>query len=39
MSIPFQAGKMYGIKGMIWKTASGASGVHQEIWYDDNGTN
>jgi hypothetical protein len=32
MSIPFQANKTYGIKGMIWKTASG---VHQETWYDD----
>jgi hypothetical protein len=32
MSIPFQANKRYGIKGMIWKTASG---VHQETWYDD----
>ena len=32
MSIPFKANKTYGIKGMIWKTASG---VHQETWYDD----
>lgn len=32
MSIPFKAGKRYGIKGMIWKTASG---IHQETWYDD----
>lgn len=32
MSIPLTYGKTYGIKGMIWKTASG---VHQETWYDD----
>lgn len=31
-SIPFQAGKQYGIKGVIWKTTTG---VHQETYYDD----
>ena len=31
-TIPLIANKTYGIKGMIWKTASG---IHQETWYDD----
>jgi hypothetical protein len=35
MSIPFAPTKTYGIKGVIWKTSSG---VHQETWYDDNGS-
>jgi hypothetical protein len=32
-SIPFTAGKKYGIKGVIWSTAPGK--IHQETWYDD----
>jgi hypothetical protein len=32
-SIPFTAGKKYGIKGVIWST--GAGKIHQETWYDD----
>jgi hypothetical protein len=32
MTIPLVAGKTYGIKGVIWKTPTGA---HQETWYDD----
>lgn len=37
MTIPFQAGKTYCFKGVIWPLPGG--GAHQEMYYDETGSN